>query len=160
MWATFFCCWGRGAPFWFTQDYGCVGEISECQLQAYRCLYSPNLKIFPGGSEVKASASNVGDLGLIPGSGWRIPWTEKPVRLLSTGSQRVGHNWATSLTYLLNLKTQKAIGQCIFRVRDNNFYENKDLLKITCYQFLWNHYGKQLINKLLNYSIPITLPSY
>ena len=24
---------------------------------------------FPGGSEVKASASNVGDLGLIPGSG-------------------------------------------------------------------------------------------
>ena len=46
-----------------------MGEISECQLQAYRCLYSPNLKIFPGGSEVKASASNVGDLGLIPGSG-------------------------------------------------------------------------------------------
>ena len=25
--------------------------------------------LFPGGSEVKASASNVGDLGLIPGSG-------------------------------------------------------------------------------------------
>ena len=47
----------------------------------------------PGGSEVKASASSVGDLGSIPGSGispgegngnplqyfcWRIPWTEKP----------------------------------------------------------------------------------
>ena len=28
--------------------------------------------LFPGGSEVKASASNVGDLGLIPGSG-RFP---------------------------------------------------------------------------------------
>ena len=27
---------------------------------------------------------------------WRIPWTEKPSRLQSTGSQRVGHNWATS----------------------------------------------------------------
>ena len=26
---------------------------------------------------------------------WRIPWTEKPGRLQSTGSQRVGHNWAT-----------------------------------------------------------------
>ena len=25
--------------------------------------------VFPGGSEVKVSASNVGDLGLIPGSG-------------------------------------------------------------------------------------------
>ena len=30
-------------------------------------LYNPTF--FPGGSEVKASASNAGDLGLIPGSG-------------------------------------------------------------------------------------------
>ena len=28
-----------------------------------------SLQSFPGGSEVKASASNLGDLGLIPGSG-------------------------------------------------------------------------------------------
>ena len=28
---------------------------------------------------------------------WRIPWTEKPGRLQSTGSQRVGHDWVTSL---------------------------------------------------------------
>ena len=28
---------------------------------------------------------------------WRIPWTEKPGGLQSTGSQRVGHDWATSL---------------------------------------------------------------
>ena len=55
-----------------------------------------------GGSEVKASASNAGDPGSIPGSGrspgegngthsstlaWRIPWTEKPGRLQFTGSQ-------------------------------------------------------------------------
>ena len=61
---------------------------------------------FPGGSEVKASASNEGDPGSIPGSGrspgegnaihssilaWRIPWTEKSMR-----SQRVRHDWATS----------------------------------------------------------------
>ena len=26
---------------------------------------------------------------------WRIPWTEKPGRLQSTGSQRVGHTEAT-----------------------------------------------------------------
>ena len=60
---------------------------------------------FPGGSEVKASACNAGDLGLIPGLGrskemvthssilaWRIPWTEEPGGLQSTGSQRVRHN--------------------------------------------------------------------
>ena len=29
---------------------------------------------------------------------WRIPWTEKPGRLQSVGSQRVGHEWATNAT--------------------------------------------------------------
>ena len=63
--------------------------------------------LFPGGSEVKASACNEGDLGSIPGLGrplekemathssilaWRIPWTEEPGRLRSTGWQRVGHD--------------------------------------------------------------------
>ena len=28
---------------------------------------------------------------------WRIPWSEEPGGLQSTGSQRVGHDWATSL---------------------------------------------------------------
>ena len=30
---------------------------------------------------------------------WKIPWTEEPDRLQSMGSQRVGHNWATSLFF-------------------------------------------------------------
>ena len=29
---------------------------------------------------------------------WKIPWTEEPGRLQSKGSQRVRHNWATSLS--------------------------------------------------------------
>ena len=28
---------------------------------------------------------------------WKIPWTEEPGRLQSMGSQRIGHNWVTSL---------------------------------------------------------------
>ena len=32
---------------------------------------------------------------------WKIPWTEEPDRLQSMGSQRVGHNWATSLSLWL-----------------------------------------------------------
>ena len=62
---------------------------------------------FPGGSDGKESAYNAGDPGLIPGSedllekemathsstrAWKIPRTEKPDRLQSTGSQRVGHD--------------------------------------------------------------------
>ena len=30
---------------------------------------------------------------------WRIPWTEEPGGLQSTGSQRVRHDWATSLHF-------------------------------------------------------------
>ena len=60
----------------------------------------------PCNSEVKDSALNIGDLGLIPGSGKSLgkgngkpvqysclqnPWTEEPGRLQSMGSQRVRH---------------------------------------------------------------------
>ena len=34
---------------------------------------------------------------------WKIPWMEEPGRLHSMGSQRVGHDWATSLSPLLFL---------------------------------------------------------
>ena len=30
---------------------------------------------------------------------WKIPWAEKPGRLQSVGSQRVRHDWATSLSF-------------------------------------------------------------
>ena len=32
---------------------------------------------------------------------WKIPWMEEPGGLQSMGSQRVGHDWATTLTQLL-----------------------------------------------------------
>ena len=33
---------------------------------------------------------------------WKIPWTEEPGRLQPMGSQRVGHDWATSLHLMIN----------------------------------------------------------
>ena len=33
---------------------------------------------------------------------WKIPWISEPGRLSSMVSQRVGHDWATSLYYTLN----------------------------------------------------------
>ena len=38
---------------------------------------------------------------------WKIPWTEEPGRLQSMGSQRVGHEWATSLHSLHTLSLEK-----------------------------------------------------
>ena len=32
---------------------------------------------------------------------WKIPWTEEPGRLQSMGSQRVGHDWETSLSFFI-----------------------------------------------------------
>ena len=32
---------------------------------------------------------------------WKIPWTEEPDRLQSTGSQRVGHNFTVTFTFKL-----------------------------------------------------------
>ena len=73
--------------------------------------------VFPGGAEVKASACNVGDLGSIPGLG-RSPGEENGNTLQYSclenpmdrgawwatvhGSQRVGHDWATSLFFSPN----------------------------------------------------------
>ena len=39
---------------------------------------------------------------------WKIPWTEEPGRLQSMGSQRVGHNWATSLCFLVKCAPEAA----------------------------------------------------
>ena len=62
---------------------------------------------FPGGSNGKASVCNAGDPGLILELGrslekemaanssilaWKIPWMAEPGRLLTMGSQRVGHD--------------------------------------------------------------------
>ena len=73
---------------------------------------------FPGGSDGKASVYNVRDLGLIPGLGrfsgegngnpLQYSCLENPMdggawcRLLSMGSQRVRHDWATSLSFFLS----------------------------------------------------------
>ena len=36
---------------------------------------------------------------------WKIPWAEEPSRLQSMGSQRVRHDWATSLSLSLSILT-------------------------------------------------------
>ena len=46
---------------------------------------------------------------------WKIPWTEDPGRLQSMGSQRVGHDWATSLHFFqIGMKTDlfQCCGHC------------------------------------------------
>ena len=90
------------------------------------CINLITIMGFPGSSEVKASACNVGDLGSIPGSG-RSPGEGngnplqysclenpmEPGRLQSMGSQTVGYDWATSLslsTLLVGITISESVG--------------------------------------------------
>ena len=69
--------------------------------------------VFPGGSDAKESACNVGNLGLIlrfgrsPGEKvmvicssvivWEIPWTEESEGATVHGLERVRHDWVTNI---------------------------------------------------------------
>ena len=87
--------------------------LLNAQNKMQRITMKNQLYIFPGGSDGKVSAYNVGDLGSILGwedllekamathssiLAWKIPWTEEPGGLQSMGSQRVRYDWATSLS--------------------------------------------------------------
>ena len=45
---------------------------------------------------------------------WTVPWMEEPSRLPSMGSQRVRHDWVTSLHFLLNIFFHKFYFKSIF----------------------------------------------
>ena len=46
---------------------------------------------------------------------WKIPWMEEPCRLQSMGSQRVGHDWATSLSlYFIFWQEDGSTGETSF----------------------------------------------
>ena len=50
---------------------------------------------------------------------WKIPWIEKPGRLQSMGSRRIGHDWVTSLslfTFMLWRRTLQC--SCLENPRD------------------------------------------
>ena len=86
----------------------CQLELSELLKKHSEFVFPPKQNQgFPGSSEVKASACNVGDLGSIPGLGrspgegngnplqyscLENPMDEEHGGLQSMGSQRVGHN--------------------------------------------------------------------
>ena len=93
---------------------------------------------------------------------WKIPWAAEPGRLQSKGLQRVGHNWATSLSFFLRqndkplysswlsrkrifwdkksdlVDFQKAKGMYIFYRRWRSWFESQ-LCQSTCAWSWTNH---------------------
>ena len=95
--------------FWGQWNY-----VVECCDARYMSL---SIWHFPGGSVLKNPPANAGDVKMLVWSlgqedplekemgthsstlAWKIPWTEECGRLQPLGSQRVGHNWTTSLCF-------------------------------------------------------------
>ena len=103
---------GRGTRDQIANINWIIEKARQFKKNIYFCFIC-----FPGCSDGKASACNVGDpgsisgLGRSPGEGngnplqyprLKMPWTEEPDRLHSMGSQRVRHNWATSLFFYVS----------------------------------------------------------
>ena len=65
---------------------------------------------------------------------WRIPWAEEPGRLQSMGSQRVGHDWATSLHLPLGRKVMTNLDS-IFKSRDITLPTNVYLVQLWFFQW-------------------------
>ena len=120
---------------------------------------------FPGGSEIKASACNAGDLGSIPGLG-RFPGEgngnplqysclENPIdggAWLATvhGLQRVRHNWVTSFSLSLSPSLQLSAYALVYLcftlvVQSQNWWCQREIMML-------NHQGRRIFSRSLTLS--------
>ena len=73
----------------------------------------------------KAMAPHSGTLA------WKVSWTEEPGGLQSMGSLRVGHDWATSLTFYFHaLEKEMATHSSILAWRIPGTEESSGLLSM------------------------------
>ena len=59
--------------------------------------FDEGLRVFPGGSDGKASARNAGDPGLIPGSGWQPTPVLLPEKLYGLSAEKPGSRQSMEL---------------------------------------------------------------
>ena len=57
---------------------------------------------------------------------WKIPWIEEPGRLQCMGSQRVGHNWATSLSFPCVLRAWSLLSRGIHMATSEIHWDSKE----------------------------------
>ena len=67
---------------------------------------------------------------------WKIPWTEEPDRLQSMGSQRVGHDWVTSLLIYLWIICISSLEKCLWKSFPH-LYIHIFFLLLNCRQYVY-----------------------
>ena len=63
---------------------------------------------------------------------WRIPWTEKPGRLQSMGSHRVGHDWSDLAAAAA---TKVLFPKLVLKFKSHQVFHLTRLLSIWCFTF-------------------------
>ena len=114
---------------------------------------------------------------------WRILWREEPSRLQSTGSQRVGHNWATSLSFRLHHRIANQIINTLTEIKtgyiwlfncipDTYFYFYRTTTTTNRYfctftstqtiplQLIWSDVGKTVPQSVLAVTLSIIFNQY
>ena len=76
---------------------------------------------------------------------WKIPWIEKPGRLQSMGSQRVGHDWATSLHFHV-LSTYSRLKSSLYQIYRQYFIKSQIFSHLPKFIFLDIFLKFQLVN--------------
>ena len=99
---------------------------------------------------------------------WKTPWTEEPGRLQSMGSQRVGHDWVTSLHFTNKNEKKNAIYYNIGGSRDYHIKRSKwdNEINITWYHlsvkfkiwYKWIYLWKR--NRLTDFENELLLPGW
>ena len=72
----------------------CIHRV-DCRLMGEGAIITTVQPIFLGECRVRSEKAMAPHSSTLA---WKIPWTEEPGRLRSMGSQRVRHDWATSLS--------------------------------------------------------------
>ena len=100
---VFSCVVGRGCLLWPVHSLGktllafaLLHSIFQGQICLYPRCFLTSFFCIPVPYNEKAEKA------MAPHSStfaWKIPWMEEPGRLQSMGSLRVGHDWATSLSF-------------------------------------------------------------
>ena len=80
--------------WWFSLDWICPSLVAQMVKRLLTMMWETRVQSLGREDPLEKEMATHSSI-----LAWKIPWTEELGWLLSMGSQRVGHNWATSLHF-------------------------------------------------------------
>ena len=92
---------------------------------------------------------------------WRIPWTEKPGRLQSTGSQRVRLDFTFTFTTFKIIESEHISSPMCISAQTkppSSLIKNPNLKEIILYLLIWLHWVLVIPGRILSHSMLDLIP--